>query len=63
MPDPPDPLDPLDQEEDSGKNRSFCISRVAKIEILILMLRENCFSFCFSCSATLDTLIFVTPLW
>ena len=63
--DPLDPLDPLDPDdllENSGKNRSFFAIGVAKVKILTLMLRGKHYFFCFSWSATLNILIFATPL-
>ena len=62
VPFPVDPVDPVDPVENSSKNRSFYVRGVAKIEILTLMLRESRFFCCFSCSATLEILILVTPL-
>ena len=62
VPFPPDPPDPEDPLENSGKKCSFYVRGVAKMEILTLMLREGRFFFCFSCSATLNILILVTPL-
>ena len=62
VPFPEDPLDPLDPLENSGKKCLFYVRGVAQMEILTLMLRENRFFFCFSCSATLNILILVTPL-
>ena len=65
VPDPVDPVDPVDRvdpRENSGKKCSFYVRGVAKIKILTLMLRGSRFVFCFSCSATLNILILVTPL-